>query len=189
VHPNIGIVGRLRTGKDTIAGYLTRERGYARVALADPLRALALKLDPIVSDGSVRLSAVVDRIGWEQAKDTVPEVRRTLQRLGTDVIRHGIAPDTWVSLAVAQITRHNAEGRPVVIPDVRFPNEVRGLAELVDAEMWRVTRASAPKTTTHESESHADTLPVTRTIANDGEVSDLFRAVDSVLIPEKVGAL
>lgn len=189
--PNIGIVGRSRTGKDTAAAYLVERYGYTRVGLADPLRDLSLRLDPLVRVGWLgrrrRLSDVVAAYGWERAKTRFPEVRRTLQRLGTDVIRHGVDPDTWVNLCVAEIGRHNAAGRPVVVPDVRFPNEAAGLPAGASAVLWRVTRSAAPRVLAHESESYVDSLPVSREIPNEGGLADLFRAVDAALSTERVG--
>lgn len=191
--PNVGVVGRAQTGKDTIAGYLVRSRGYARVGLADPVRDLALRLDPIVTGGRFRrrrrLSHVVTALGWERAKTEVPEVRRTLQRLGTDVIRHGINPDAWVDLAVATIIQHNAEGRPVVVPDVRFPNEAAELPAQVNAHVWRVTRRAAPAVLAHESESYADALPADIEITNDGDLADLFRRVDHAVAGHTEGVM
>lgn len=196
--PNIGIVGRARTGKDTIAAHLVRQHGYARVGLADPLKRLALVLDPIVSPAPrpkltrisrlldltrkpLRLAELVERDGWESAKDSHPEVRRTLQRLGTDVIREHLGADTWVRLAVELVREHNAAGRPVVIPDVRFGNEVTALRELVGARLVRVRRPAAPNAGHHVSERLSDTLPVDHEISNDGTIPALLTRVDTTI--------
>lgn len=134
----IGLIGKKRSGKDSFAATLVEEHGYKRVAFADPLRDAALRLDPYV-DGSVldngelhpyRLSEVVQTLGWERAKDEVPEVRRILQALGTDAIRT-IDADFWVRSGVAAI---QAElGAPseasVVVTDVRFPNEADAIRD------------------------------------------------------------
>lgn len=194
--PNIGIAGRARSGKDTIAEHLVRRHGYARVGLADPLKRLALVLDPIVSPAPkltrnsrlldlirkpLRLAELVERDGWESAKDSHPEVRRTLQRLGTDVIRDHLGADTWVRLAVELIREHNAAGRPVVIPDVRFGNEVTALREMVGARLVRVRRPAAPNAGHHVSERLADTLPVDHEIHNDSTIPALLTRVDTTI--------
>ncbi|MEO6082812.1 MAG: hypothetical protein ABIQ18_06880 [Umezawaea sp.] len=175
--PNVGVIGRSQSGKDTVAAYLVRHHGYVRVALADPLRDLALALDPLVADG-VRLGDVVASLGWERAKSERPEVRRTLQRLGTDVIRRGFGPDVWARKCLAAIERHNAVGRPVVVPDVRFPNERALLAELSGAVMWRVVRSTAPAVLAHESEDYADALPVDAELPNERSLADLYSRVE-----------
>lgn len=132
----VGLIGKKRSGKDTFGEALVLTSGFTRVAFADPLREAALGLDPIVGrpalpgqlapQRDVRLSDVVEAIGWEKAKDLVPEVRRTLERFGTDAIRR-LDEDFWVRMAAEKI--QSIEG-PVVVTDVRFPNEADKIREL-----------------------------------------------------------
>lgn len=98
-YPIVGILGRKQSGKSTLARYLVEDHCYTEHAYADPLRELALALDQIVlvtpSGQSYGLCHVVESIGWDTAKEQIPEVRRVLQRLGTDVFR-AIDEDVWV---------------------------------------------------------------------------------------------
>lgn len=146
----IGLTGRKRAGKDTAARYLVQNYRFRSMAFADPLREAALALDPIVDPESLytsRLSEVVERYGWEQAKDELPEVRRTLQRLGTEVVRDRIRPNAWIDLLRERVeevrdkdmTEHqkhplhyalDPELTPIVITDVRFENEADLITEL-----------------------------------------------------------
>lgn len=170
-HPLIGLVGRKRVGKDTFALTLVDLHGYTRVAFADPIRDAALALDPIVGrpaipgdlDGShdLRLSDVIDAIGWERAKEHVPEVRRTLQRLGTEVGRT-IDPDVWVRLALERIA---AASGPVVVTDVRFENEANAIKRAGGA-LVRITRPEVETDDPHPSETALDDFPVDHIVRN-----------------------
>lgn len=122
--PNIGLIGRARSGKDTAGKWLCDNRGYTRVAFADPLRQAALKLDPEI--GGYRLSHRVDMYGWETAKDLFPEVRRILQELGSAI--RDLDEDFWLDKALCAVDEVSTRtGRPVVITDVRYPNEMTRL--------------------------------------------------------------
>ncbi len=158
----VGLIGKKRSGKDTFGGELVNAAGFTRVAFADPLRQAALDLDPIVGrpalpgelapQRDIRLSDVVDTIGWEAAKDYVPEVRRTLERFGTDSIRK-LDPDFWVRMAAEKI---QSVGGPVVVTDVRFPNEADKIRELggVVVRIIRTGQQDGPNA--HQCETSLD---------------------------------
>lgn len=163
----VGIFGPARSGKDT-AGVALEALGLHRLAFADPLRAMALRIDPMVAvDGHrhVHLAHVVDEVGWESAKK-LGEVRRFLQRLGAEGLRE-IDTEFWIRLADREVDAH-PEG--VVITDVRFPNE----ADYVRARGGLLVRISRPhlgldddEYRTHSSESHYDAMPYDIHIVND----------------------
>lgn len=128
--PNIGIMGLAGSGKDTAGKWLVDNRGYSRVAFADPLKEAALKVDPIIEqrrdvdeDGeeftyNVGLNWLVEDHGWEYVKDNVPEVRRFLQELGASI--RALDPDFWLRQALKKSASVSERtGCPVVITDVR----------------------------------------------------------------------
>lgn len=180
--PWIGLVGNAGAGKDTVANELVRQYGYTRVAFADPVRAALLALDPMVVDeqGNVRLSTIVETLGWENAKRLYPEVRYLLQRLGTDAIRTQ-TPDYWLNLAyrAAQLV----EG-PVVFTDTRFTNEI----EMVDecgGVIVHVNRNNNPvlsgTAASHASENDWRSWQHTTLLQNNGNMLDLYEAVDTLI--------
>lgn len=183
MRPIIGLIGKKRSGKDTFAHALP---GYTRVAFADPLRQAALALDPIVGRPAlpghlapqvdIRLSDVIDTLGWEKAKDCVPEVRRVLQRLGTESIR-AIDPDFWIRAGVQTI---QATDGPVVVTDVRYPNE----ADAIQALGGYLIRVVRPGFTSegdpHPSESALDDYRVNLTIHNSDTIDRLQGRARSV---------
>jgi hypothetical protein len=180
--PLIGLIGKKRVGKDTFAAKLVADHGYTRVALADPLREAALALDPIVGtfpllDNGLtrirewRLSDVIDSIGWEKAKDYCPEVRRILQRLGTESIR-AIDDEFWIKAAFAKIDALRAEGKPVVVTDVRYPNEADAIRNAT-GYLVRITRDLPDSGDTHASERAMDDYREHLRVPNNGDVEDL----------------
>jgi hypothetical protein len=188
----IALIGKKRSGKDTFANVLVEERGYTRVAFADPLRSAALELDPWVPiHGSlarlrkttpglqastiVRLSALIEAVGWETAKDLVPEVRRLLQRFGTESIRK-IEPDFWINAARKTI---DAIDGPVVITDCRYPNEA-DFAESVGGVLVRIVRPGTESDDAHPSETALDDRKVDVVIRNDGSIEDLRQYASEV---------
>ncbi|MBO0654051.1 hypothetical protein J1792_15100 [Streptomyces triculaminicus] len=181
----IGIIGRARSGKDTVAARLVEAHGFRRMALADPLKDMALGIDPVIApaarDGSaLRLAEAVRLFGWETVKERYPEARRFLQRLGTEGVRHHINADHWVDVLLrgADTVHREGDARPVVVPDVRFENEVHALAAHGFA-LWSVDRPGLPDVA-HESERlplhHGELL-----INNNRTLAALHRQVDAAM--------
>jgi len=191
----IGLCGRLGSGKDTAGSFLTKN-GYVRVAFADALKELALRLDPIViaSHGKKgigssrelpvtwmnRLSKLVDSVGWDEAKKS-SDVRTLLQILGTEVCR-AIDPDCWIKFAdkkVQELQSFNAAfGLPepkFAFTDVRFHNEVdyikrnNGLLVFIDREQYFADDSVLQ----HGSESFDGRKFADHIIVNDGTLEDL----------------
>lgn len=122
-HPWVGIYGPAGVGKDSLADALVRRFEFSRVAFADPVREMALAIDPYVhtAETTARLSTVIEAEGWDAAKRNHTDVRRFLQRLGTEGVR-SFVPTFWTDLAEKTALEL---GGPVVFPDVRFETEAR----------------------------------------------------------------
>lgn len=185
-YPGIALIGKARSGKDTFAARLVTGHSYTRVAFADPLRAVALAADPIVSAESghfgylpVRLSQAVERDGWEKAKTTLPEVRRTLQSFGQAV--RDVDPDFWLSLALERLDVAASWSLPVVVTDTRYVNEAQALRAR-GFTLVRIVRPGAG-TREHVSETELDGFPVDVTVANTGTVADLHAQADLLVKP------
>lgn len=167
----IGITGLKRSGKDTAADYLTSTYGFKRYAFADPMREALMALNPKV--GATYLATLVDYIGWESAK-SFPEVRRLLQRLGTEMGRDLFGEDFWVDRTFSAI--HEDPSPHVVITDVRFPNEYsRVIAE--GGIILRTVRPGLVAADPHPSEllaSQAEEFPAHTTLHNSGDFEHLY---------------
>lgn len=180
--PLVGLIGKKRVGKDTFAAVLVEEFGFARVAFADPLKEMALTIDPIIGNGvrgsvpvHMRLStAVALPGGWERVKDEYPEARRFLQRLGDGVRQFD--PEFWVRAGM--YTAHDLRGapgqyvrdpHPVVITDVRYPNEADAIRE-AGGTLVRIVRPGVDDGDTHPSETALDGYATDSTVRNIGDV-------------------
>lgn len=185
----IGICGLAGSGKDSVADLMVRYHGYTRIGLADPLKAAALRLNPIVyvdhwDDVDYRLSDMVKFRGWDRAKREIPEIRQLLQRLGTEVVRELCGPDFWIDYAlVAAGTMSN-----VVIPDVRFYNEALAIHE-AGGYVYRVVRPGiTPLPGGHASEAGIPDSLVEFDIENSGSLDDLESKVHSLFNHERFAA-
>ncbi len=190
----IGLSGKKRAGKDTVAAHLVANYGYTRYAFADIMRTAALALDPIIPqhDGmpeTVRLSNFFDDAAaptveeWEIAKAN-PEVRRLLQRLGTEVGRDLFGEDFWVEQTFDAIDADNTLGADarVVITDVRFPNE----AASIHRNGGIVVRVHRPMTVPaileHPSETALDGYGnFDHSLVNDHDIAALHDRVDDMM--------
>lgn len=193
----IGVMGKKRHGKDTFASRLISAHGFARLAFADPMRDGLYGLNPLirvegdevgplleagcyVSPGDhVRLRYLVDSVGWEKAKE-VREVRRLLQEYGTG-LRETLGENVWVDATLRQAA---AIDGPVVITDVRFPNEVTAVVGDDDLKGFtvRVTRPSIPDSgDKHISETALDGIRADFEVTNSSTLDDLYRQADAVL--------
>jgi len=147
----VGLSGFAEAGKDEVAQIL-RKYGWTRVAFADPLKKVATDM------------------GWSGKKDDTG--RRLLQRLGI-AAREYLDPDVWVVAGERLI--ESARG-PVVITDVRFPNELF-MVRRRGGIMIRITRPGKSAVNEHVSERAVTHEDCDYSIINDGSLEDLERKV------------
>lgn len=115
---DIALAGPAGVGKDTVAQILVRDHGYKRLAFADELKRVLMEVNPTVGMGGLR--EMVEALGWEEAK-VHTEVRRLLQEFG--MAMRGVDERIWIR-ALDEIIRWVDADTPVVITDVRMPNEL-----------------------------------------------------------------
>lgn len=174
----LGLGGYAQSGKDTLAGQLA-ELGWTQMAFADSLRDSLLALNPIVATrwgplGSIKrvpyhLSDLVWDIGWDAAKVKVPEVRRLMQRMGTEVGRNIFGPNVWVEALFNKAKALGVES--LVISDVRFPNEIAKIREL-GASVW-VYRPGVGPINSHASDNSLSSADFSFSVNNNGSLEDL----------------
>ncbi|KKL08273.1 hypothetical protein LCGC14_2577500 [marine sediment metagenome] len=110
--PDIGLVGWMRSGKDSVADWLIEHYGYRKLGFATALKAEVAR-------------GVGCRSEELNAEPLKSQVRQVLQVWGTE-FRRGQDPDYWVKMARGQILLRGADRHPhpLVFTDVRFQNEI-----------------------------------------------------------------
>ncbi|MGZ0151862.1 deoxynucleotide monophosphate kinase family protein [Kribbella sp. WER1] len=168
----IGLIGKKQSGKDTFARALAKYDVH-RFAFADPLREALLGFDPNIvinqdeygwfldenwclpygAPFTLRLSHLVSAMGWDGAKN-LREVRRAMQNFGVGI--RELDPDFWLNITATKVYQARfAEGKDVVITDVRFENEAEWVKE-AGGILVRITRPGLVSDDTHESETALD---------------------------------
>jgi hypothetical protein len=185
---NIGLIGKARSGKDTAALHLVRTRSYTRLAFADPLKEMALSINPYIPTGygvTVRLSALIADVGWEYAKDTYPEVRRILQHTGQTVREYD--DGFWLTAMRRKLNNAEAWNLPVVVTDVRYENEARmlrsrgfKLVRIVRPPTGAAVTMSQARAAMHDSETALDDFAADVTIHNTASVEALYQSIANV---------
>lgn len=183
----IGLGGRLRSGKDVVADHLVAEHGYVKIGMSDALHEAMLAIDPWVHVGETHAYIHGAPVGWQQYSDliksvgyveakAVPEVRRLLQNLGTEVGRNMVGVNVWVNIMARKIDDHRGGGHPVVVTGIRFPNEVRMIEALGGRAVW-IERpgihAPSEGTASHASENSVGAADFKHLIHNDGTLEQL----------------
>lgn len=170
----IGLSGYAQTGKDTAAGFMA-PLGFERLAFADPLKQVALEINPYIDAYRHRLGDIVGPNGWEFAK-RLPEVRSLLQRLGVSVREH-VDSDAWVK---ATMRKAHPGGR-YVITDVRFPNEAKAIT-FRGGYIVRVTRPGVDAVNAHVSETAMDDWPFDAHLVNDADLATFATRVNRLVL-------
>ena len=182
----IGLLGRRRAGKDTVAKDLVENYGFVRMAFADVLKEFC----------ATRCSVPVALFHDDDAKDAPCRGLggKTPRQVIIEVADAARArdPDCWVkALAEKFKTIHDA-GRSVVLSDVRYPNEYEWVKRNggVLARVWRPgRRRPAPARPLHAEAAGAVALEGTTGTAVDqainahtSETALLGAAVDRTLV-------
>lgn len=182
-HKLIGICGFAGSGKDQV-GLSLASLGCRRFAFATALKEIAYAINPFIGEyandhGKIivhgYLQYVVDELGWDEAKKH-PEVRRFMQRLGTEGMREQVSKDFWIDrLDAARIEYLSVAPNEVhYITDVRFPNEAHYIKQ-DGGVIWRVVRPGYESKVdkSHASESEASQIGHDYLIINDGSLESL----------------
>lgn len=174
----IGVHGKKRSGKDTSADYLVEKYGFEKIAFADGVRDCLYALNPIVDcyQGAARYRDVIDKFGYEKAKDFFPDIRKLLQRMGTAVGRELIDDDLWVNMLAQKVELD----RNYVISDVRFVNEACYIRDW-GGQVFRIVRPSTEIPDDHISEQPLPEHLIDHTIYNDSSLGDLHGTLDHLI--------
>jgi len=178
----VGLTGFAGSGKDTVAKSMKLRGQFNRVAFADPLKNLAMKLDPVCVDPDnssiFSLRNQVNLYGWEQTK-RYEDVRRFLQRLGAGA-RETFGEDVWIRAASKVVLGYVTDKKNVVLTDVRYPNEVDYVKSL-GGFVVRVERPGVGPVNDHDTEVLLKNFDVDYVLTNDQTVDKLGSKVTIML--------
>lgn len=175
----VGFSGYARAGKDTAAEVLIKEFGFTKIAFADKLREVLYALNPVVGFrtypaggmSNKLLKDVIDDIGWESYKESEygPEIRRLIQRMGTEAGRNILGQNIWVDSAFTNV---ESDAR-IVITDVRFPNEAQAVVSR-GGMVIRINKTGNSPANSHPSENALDDWPFNLIVENHSTL-DVFK--------------
>jgi hypothetical protein len=164
----VALVGPCGSGKDHTFSIIARNFDDAkRLSFADPLKNILLATDPIVDGRGSRLSEMLKEKSLDQLKRECPEIRRLLQKMGTEGIRAELGKDVFLESALGRI----GEGL-TVITDLRFDNEAKAVRRL-GGVIVRVERPGVETATHHSSERESELLREDYRFENDGDVAKI----------------
>lgn len=191
----IGVMGKKRSGKDTVANYFVRYHNCMRYAFADPMKEMVKKAflwDEEWVNGKYK--ETID-IRWGISP------RQALQHIGTEWAQLGLCKayeefekitgrNLWVKNFIYSFLHHKKP--PTVISDVRFPHEIEAIKNSPDLAgvkkiFIKIERPEIEKIKDdHESEKYIDVLTFDYKIINDGTIEELENKAGDVLTQEVV---
>jgi dephospho-CoA kinase len=182
VNLNIALVGKMRSGKDTLAEYAIENYDFTRFAFGDGIREICGILFP------------------EQMKDG-NKPRSLLQGVGQ--MMRQIDNDVWVNKCFSEIETERlmcvtAVGKDIVNPiitDLRQPNEYQRCKDEgyiiikvhcdEDLRIKRILEKNDKFNVNdlyHETEMHIDTYDCDFVISNNGSIEELYKQFDEIII-------
>ncbi|MFE1763096.1 hypothetical protein ACFW81_02570 [Streptomyces angustmyceticus] len=179
---NVAFIGKARSGKDTAGMRLVHNWDFTRLAFADPLKRMALQVNPYIPTSygvTVRLESLIADVGWDYAKDHHPEVRRVLQNIGQTV--RELDEGFWLRALMGKVKAADGWNMPVVVTDCRYRNEAESL-RAAGFILVRVMRPGLASTDTHASENELNDFTADEALINAGRISDFHAAVDALVM-------
>ena len=171
----IGITGKARSGKDTIAQMLFAQHAFTRIAFADPLKLAAQQMFGLSTEqtwGDHKKEEVIPYWGMSP--------RQMFQLLGNEAVKPVFGADIWIKRwSMSYATLKDTDD--IIVPDVRFDHEASHIRSLggVIVEVLRGP-GLVGSTGDHVSERGLSTLPE-YTIDNNGTLEDLRVKVMSLV--------
>lgn len=171
----IGIAGKKRAGKDTLAAGLSAALGLPRDSFAAPIRAFVGQITGMRPE---ELEASKETpLAWLDGMTP----RRMMQTVGTEWGRQSVHSELWVRSLFARAPRSG-----VIVSDVRFPNEADAILAR-GGIVFRVNRLGQGAGDEHLSEVPLPDHLVTVELFNDSTPERLVEAALACLVPARHG--
>jgi hypothetical protein len=202
----LGIAGRARHGKDSIADILVKEFGFKRIALADPLKQICSEVFKIplqcfykdeLKDSAFIEPEIIDIYHIERLVKQLTEYVNITESIVQNLNTNGVGKELkspreilqfvgtdlcrnhvsdTIWLDIFSATVKKAEGN-LVCTDARFQNERKLISELGGKNML-VVRPGITNSDSHSSEnSLGDESEYSIVVTNSGTLADLHREI------------
>jgi len=188
----IGVVGLIGSGKDTVSKRLEQKHGFRRDSFAKSLKdavSAMFNWDREMLEGngddSRQWREQPDEF-WSKKFGKTVTPRWVLQHFGTEVMRQHMHDAIWIDSCLSRY-----DGKPTVISDTRFQNELRTIKEN-SGQIILVKRGQLPTREqmqdkgAHKSEWDWMGWQFDHVIDNDGTKEDLYKKVDDLVVSNKI---
>jgi hypothetical protein len=168
----IGISGKKRTGKTTVANY---------IQTLHPNRVFIMSFADALKDEVCEAMGITKKF-MEDNKD---DFRLILQGWGTNFRRKHSGDDYWLRKYLTKLL--NLPPTAIVVtPDVRFINEAETILK-VKGLLWRINKQEFDLDDQHVSETQMDRWTKwDAVINNDHDIETLLRTIDGVLKQQNI---
>lgn len=161
----IGLHGRKRSGKDTVAGIICSHFNYVQLAFADPIRQMLEVLD------------IPERFK-EEKLTPIPgyglSYTELMQTLGTGWGREVVSRTIWIRALGKAVIALQEQGVPgVVISDVRYEDEAIYVRQNLSGVLYEVAGDRGVLYNSHSSEYPLNRIYIDGAIYNTGSLEDL----------------
>lgn len=174
----VGLMGKMGSGKDTVAGRLVARHGFTRLAFADEMR------KELAEEYDVPFELFTDRALKEVRCEALGgRSPREVMREHGGWRRDVFGEDYWVNKIAAIIHASSAAEGRYVISDVRLPNEYDWIAS-EEGILFRVVRPAMEigEAHAHFTETALDDYPANVELINpEDRLERLFAAVDTAV--------
>ena len=183
-HPYIiAVCGYKRSGKDTIAEYLTKNYNYNHYKITDKLRKVVQLLFNL-NDNDYEKNKEENDDRW----NTTP--RKMMQFIGTEVFQYkiqellpNIGRNFWIKSLLSDelLDNINNNNHKIVISDLRFIHEYENLKQLnIPLVVIKVTNNKIKNIDNHISETEHLKIPIDYEIENNDTLQQLYDNINKI---------
>lgn len=160
----IGLLGRSRSGKDTVANaILASHPQYQIRRLSAPLKQATQALYDFTPD----------QLETDQKEQLDPRWNKT-PRQAIQALTEHMMQQMGHDFFTRRLYANLPPNQPIIIPDVRYPHDIQEITKR-NGIVLKVVRPGNP--IQHPFENHIDHLQGTHTLINDGSLQDLFNQI------------
>lgn len=173
IFPIIGLTGKARSGKDTVADYMVTNYGVSKVGFADELKV------KVMEDFNLSWEQIYGNDKEKIVMKYLKTPREILQHMGTEAYR-AMYDDFWVEKLYNKLVSGKVKtSGGIVITDVRFPNEVKFIKDIggVVIQIIRENKDEINGIKNHSSESSLDNQMFDLVLENNGTIIELYDSI------------